>query len=213
MLRQRRSPEQSAYSPAGDPDAELTAALVLAATGDETAFVVVYRAVAAGLVRYLTGLVGSDAEDVAAEAWLQIVRDLGKFSGDGRAFRAWSATIARNRALDHLRRARSRPQLADVELEFAPEPVADDDVPAAVAERLGTDRALALIATLPPDQAEAVLLRVVVGLDAQAAADVLGKKPGAVRTCAHRGLTRLAELLTAEPGVTKFEADALKEVR
>lgn len=213
MLRQRRSPEQSAPSHAEEPDAQLTAALVLAANGDEGAFVVVYHAVAAGLVRYLTGLVGSDAEDVAAEAWLQIVRDLRKFSGDGRAFRAWSATIARNRALDHLRRVRARPQISDLELGAVPEPIAGDDVPGAVVERLSTQRALALIATLPPDQAEAVLLRVVVGLDAQAAADVLGKKAGAVRTCAHRGLARLAELLAAEPGVTEIEVRALKEVR
>ncbi|MGW5234218.1 sigma factor-like helix-turn-helix DNA-binding protein, partial [Streptomyces nodosus] len=40
-----------------------------------------------------------------------------------------------------------------------------------------------------------VLLRVVVGLDAPAAARVLGKRPGAVRTAAHRGLRRLAREL------------------
>jgi RNA polymerase sigma-70 factor (ECF subfamily) len=184
-----------------------------AAKGDEAAFVVVYRAVAPGLLRYLGALVGAEAEDVAAEAWLQIVRDLPKFSGDGRAFRAWSATIARHRAMDHHRRLRARPQLSDLELEAAPEPVAGDDVEAAVAERLSTEAALALIARLPQDQAEAVLLRVVVGLDAQACADVLGKKPGAVRTCASRGLARLAQLLDEEPGVTKIGAAALKEVR
>ena len=56
-----------------------------------------------------------------------------------------------------------------------------------------------LIARLPQDQAEAVVLRVVVGLDAKSAAEVLGKRPGAVRTAAHRGLQRLAELLGEEP--------------
>ena len=35
----------------------------------------------------------------------------------------------------------------------------------------------------------------VVGLDAKSAAETLGKRPGAVRTAAHRGLKRLAELL------------------
>jgi len=40
-----------------------------------------------------------------------------------------------------------------------------------------------------------VLLRVVVGLDGPAAARVLGKRPGAVRTAAHRGLKRLARQL------------------
>ena len=213
MLRPRRSPEGSAEPLGDDPDATLTAAVAAAVTGDETAFVVVYRAVAPGLQRYLGALVGAEAEDVAAEAWLQIVRDLKKFSGDGKAFRAWSATIARNRAMDHHRRLRAQPQPSDLELDDVPEPVAGDDVPAAVAERLTTEAALALIRRLPQDQAEAVLLRVVVGLDAQACADVLGKKAGAVRTCASRGLARLAQLLGEDPGVTEIGAPALKEVR
>ncbi len=66
-------------------------------------------------------------------------------------------------------------------------------------EALGTDSALSLIARLPQDQAEAVVLRVVVGLDAKSAAETLGKRPGAVRTAAHRGLKRLAELLGGDP--------------
>ncbi len=43
------------------------------------------------------------------------------------------------------------------------------------------------------------MLRVVVGLDAKTAAETLGKRPGAVRTAAHRGLKRLAELLDDDP--------------
>lgn len=43
------------------------------------------------------------------------------------------------------------------------------------------------------------MLRVVVGLDAKTAAETLGKRPGAVRTAAHRGLKRLAELLGENP--------------
>ena len=60
-------------------------------------------------------------------------------------------------------------------------------------ESLSTEHALELVRALPRDQAEAVLLRVVVGLDGPAAARVLGKRPGAVRTAAHRGLKRLAQ--------------------
>jgi RNA polymerase sigma-70 factor (ECF subfamily) len=43
-----------------------------------------------------------------------------------------------------------------------------------------------------------VLLRVVAGLDGPTAARVLGKRPGAVRTAAHRGLKRLARQLGAK---------------
>ena len=59
---------------------------------------------------------------------------------------------------------------------------------------MATDAAIALIARLPRDQSEAVLLRVVVGLDAVSAAKVLGKRPGAVRTACYRGLRRLFTL-------------------
>ena len=66
-------------------------------------------------------------------------------------------------------------------------------------EALSTNAALALIATLPAEQAEAVLLRVVVGLDTNEAAAVLGKRPGTVRVAAHRGLRRLAGQLSQAP--------------
>ncbi len=46
-----------------------------------------------------------------------------------------------------------------------------------------------------------MLLRVVVGLDGPAAARVLGKRPGAVRTATYRGLKRLARQLGVD-GVT-----------
>jgi RNA polymerase sigma-70 factor (ECF subfamily) len=51
---------------------------------------------------------------------------------------------------------------------------------------------------LPIDQAEAVMLRAVLGLDVAAAAKVLSKRPGAVRMAAHRGLRRLAERLRSD---------------
>ncbi|WP_328670239.1 RNA polymerase sigma factor [Streptomyces sp. NBC_00322] len=178
----------------GAYDAELGAAVERAQQGDEDAFAVAYRLVQPGLIGYVRGLVGDDAEDVAAEAWLEIARDLGRFRGDGAGFRGWTATIARHRALDHLRRQKRRPRTSLLEQDVLDLPGGQDTAAAAL-ETLSTERALALIGRLPREQAEAVLLRVVVGLDGPAAARVLGKRPGAVRTAAHRGLKGLAELL------------------
>ncbi|MGW6262076.1 RNA polymerase sigma factor [Streptomyces sp. NPDC055085] len=168
--------------------------------GDEAAFAVAYRTVQPGLLGYLRGIVGDDAEDVASEAWLEIARDLGRFRGDGAGFRGWTATIARHRALDHLRRLKARPRGTPIEQDVLELPGGHSTQDEAL-ETLSTEYALELVAGLPRDQAEAVLLRVVVGLDGPAAARVLGKRPGAVRTSAHRGLKRLARLLAAE-GVT-----------
>jgi RNA polymerase sigma factor (sigma-70 family) len=178
-------------------DGELGAAVARAQGGDEAAFAVAYRLVQPGLLGYLRGMVGDDAEDVASDAWLEIARDLGRFKGDGAGFRGWSATIARHRALDHLRRQKVRPRATALENDLLDLPGAHSTQDQAL-ESLFTEQALALVARLPRDQAEAVLLRVVVGLDGPAAARVLGKRPGAVRTATHRGLKRLAQLLRNE---------------
>jgi len=181
-------------------DGELEAAVARAQEGDEAAFAVAYRLVQPGLLGYLRGLVGDDAEDVASDAWLEIARDLGRFKGDGAGFRGWTATIARHRALDHLRRRRSRPRPTALEQDVLDLPAAHS-TPDQALESISTEHALELVRGLPRDQAEAVLLRVVVGLDGPAAARVLGKRPGAVRTAAHRGLKRLARQLGIEdPG-------------
>jgi RNA polymerase sigma-70 factor (ECF subfamily) len=175
-------------------DGELGAAVARAQEGDEAAFTVAYRLVQPGLLGYLRGLVGDDAEDVASDAWLEIARDLGRFKGDGAGFRGWTATIARHRAHDHLRRQKVRPRSSALEQDVLdlPGPHRTHDQ---ALEPVSTEYALQLVRGLPRDQAEAVLLRVVVGLDGPAAARVLGKHPRAVRTAGCRGLKRLARQL------------------
>jgi RNA polymerase sigma-70 factor (ECF subfamily) len=181
-------------SDGGASELDLTPVVRAARDGDQEAFRLLYRQVQPGLLRYLRGMVGDDAEDVASEAWLQIARDMRTFRDEGAGFLAWAAGIARNRALDHLRRHRRRPAVA-VSTEFLID-VPDGQDTADLAMRAASTRAaIELIATLPRDQAEAILLRVVVGLDAQSTAKVLGKRPGAVRTAAWRGLRRLASQL------------------
>ncbi|MCX4519850.1 RNA polymerase sigma factor [Streptomyces anulatus] len=196
----------------GVHDAELGAAVDRAQQGDDEGFAIAYRLVQPGLIGYVRGLVGDDAEDVASEAWLEIARDLGRFRGDGAGFRGWTATIARHRALDYLRRQKRRPRTSLLEQDMLELP-GGHDTAAAVLEKLSTEQALELIGSLPRDQAEAVLLRVVVGLDGPASARVLGKRPGAVRTAAYRGLKRLAGQLTragargATPGAQRMLKD------
>ncbi|MFB7907384.1 RNA polymerase sigma factor [Kitasatospora sp. NPDC056076] len=225
----RSGPVPSVGPPPGGGPAptDLTEAVRAAQEGDEEAFRLLFRTVQPGLLRYLRVLVGGrpedvqDAEDIASEAWLQIARDLRGFSGDGDGFRGWAATVARNRAMDHLRARRRRP-VADLPYEYLAELAAGDDTARTALATVGTADALALISRLPRDQAEAVLLRVVMELDAESAARVLGKRAGSVRMAAHRGLRRLAKLLDqpfasgagipaarrAEPGARRAEPAA-----
>jgi RNA polymerase sigma-70 factor, ECF subfamily len=180
-----------------EPD--LGAALAGAQRGEPAAFRALYRDTQPRLLRYLHALVGDDAEDIASETWLQITRDLHTFHGTPDGFRGWAATIARHRALDHLRARTRRPPPIPVPAEDLAGLAAADDTAARALDALATRNAIALIATLPPDQAEAVLLRAVVGLDATTAARVLGKRPGALRTAAYRGLRTLARHLESLP--------------
>ena len=58
---------------------------------------------------------------------------------------------------------------------------------------LGTQAALALIASLPPAQAEVLLLRVVADLSVEDVARIVGKRPTAVRALQHRAVVSLAK--------------------
>jgi RNA polymerase sigma-70 factor (ECF subfamily) len=165
--------------------------------GDGDAFRTVYRAMQPTLLRYLEVLVGrSDAEDVASETWAQASRDLDRFRGGGSdGFRAWITTIRRHRALDLLRQRSRRPQVVADLTEVDPADAVDLDV--RIEDVLGTAQAVAMLRALPRDQAEALMLRVVMGLDARTAGQVLGKRPGAVRSAAQRGLQSLARRVDA----------------
>lgn len=177
---------------------ELGPALDAARRGEEWAVARLWRELNPALERYLWALVGQAAQDVASETWLQAARDLPGFRGDAVALRVWLFRMARNRAVDELRRAGRRRE------ELVAEPVeprgAAPDAAAQAQERIATRRALAMVAALPPDQAEAVLLRVVAGLDAKQCGQILGKRPGAVRVAAMRGLRNLAAALDGEGG-------------
>jgi RNA polymerase sigma-70 factor, ECF subfamily len=170
----------------------------------EGAFSVLWRDANPVLLRYLRVIAPLAAEDIAADTWVQVVRGLDTFRGDEAAWRAWLFTIARHRAIDEGRRRSRRPvvsvpELADVAGPGSPDPA---DL---VLEKLSTQAAVALIATLPRFQAEVILLRVVAGLDTPAVARMVGRSPGAVRVAAHRGLRRLAATL-AEAGLTHGSA-------
>jgi RNA polymerase sigma-70 factor (ECF subfamily) len=178
----------------GDPEGDLEAALDLARAGDERGFATLWRTLHPPLLRYLTVRGNPAPEDIASETWLQVVRDLSGFRGGAMDFRAWLFTVARHRAIDQGRARTARP-VVPVADPVADSPAAEGRAPSAeddAAEREATAGALRMVATLPPDQAELVMLRVVAGLDVAAVARLVGKKPGTVRVAVHRALRSLS---------------------
>lgn len=169
--------------------------------GDEASFVELFRSVQPILLRYLTTLDGGLAEDAAGETWVSVVRGLDGFVGDESGWRAWVLSIGHARLRDAQRRAPRTPIPVDAHEMFESRPVGVD-VSRDVEEIFSTEAALALISRLPRDQAAAVVLRHVAGLDVGQTAKVLGKRPGAVRVASHRGLRTLSEMLATRPETT-----------
>jgi RNA polymerase sigma-70 factor (ECF subfamily) len=174
--------------------------LARAQGGDETAFAHIFRDVQPALLRYLH-VITPEAEDVASDTWLQVVRGLAGFRGGEEAFRAWLFTIARHRAVDAGRARSRRPDVPLADLHAADQQMSPDAAEAAL-EAISTQAVMALIAALPRDHAEIIMLRVVAGLEAADVARIVGKTPGAVRVTAHRALRRLADL-AERAGVTR----------
>ena len=174
--------------------------------GSEDQFAVLWRDANPALLRYLRALAPEGAEDIAAETWVHVVRGLPRFTGDEAAWRAWLFTTARRRLIDQARTRKRHPAEALEDVSAAEMPRSPDAAQLAL-DNLATKSAIALLAQLPPPQAEVIMLRVVAGLDTDAVAELLGKTPGNIRVMAHRGLKKLEDLLgragvTSRAGVT-----------
>ena len=181
--------------------------LTAAQGGGEWAVAILYRSLHPAVVSYLRARAGDDAEDLASETWIAVARGLSNFSGDEAAFRSWVFTIAHRRLIDHHRVTARRPRTRalhpaenesyDGSLEMS---AADDPAGEVIDAVAGDEAVRQIVALLPPDQAEIVLLRVVGGLPVDEVAAITGRRPGTVRVLQHRALRRLAERLAQGSG-------------
>jgi RNA polymerase sigma-70 factor, ECF subfamily len=165
--------------------------LVAAQAGAEWALAALYSEFQPRLLRYFLAQAPAEAEDLAAEVWIDAASGLRRFEGDESAFGRWLFTIAHRRLIDFRRRSGRRRE-DPVPLEALS---CHPALSARAAEGMG-DEALACLAALPSAYAEIVLLRVVGDFDSNEVAKIVGKKPGTVRVMQKRALERLAELLT-----------------
>ena len=176
--------------------------LTAAQDGGEWAVAILYRWLHPALVSYLRARAGADAEDLASETWIAVARGLNTFSGEETAFRSWVFTIAHRRLIDHHRAVARRPRTRTLDATEGdgPEaplelPAGDDPAAEAVDAVAGDEAVRRIVAVLPKDHAEIVLLRVVGGLSVEDVAAITGRRPGTVRVLQHRALRRLAERL------------------
>jgi RNA polymerase sigma-70 factor, ECF subfamily len=174
---------------------DLDAALAAARRGRESGFAELWHTLQPAVLRYLKAVVGNSAAEVASQTWLQAAGEVRGYHGDAEGFRVWLFRAARHHALEELRKPARRAEDCGGVASAAEWP----DVPENWAvEQENTERALRLIARLPKDQAEVVLLRVVAGLDVSQTARVLDQRDEAVRVAAIGGLRTLALIVADE---------------
>jgi RNA polymerase sigma factor (sigma-70 family) len=170
-------------APAGQPFAATLARL---RSGDEAAWAELYRGFSPRVLGFLRGLGATDAEDLMGEVFVQVVRDLWRFEGDERAFRAWLFTVAHHRLLDAKRRARRRP--FELFAKVPEDPAARGDVTDDAFGELERTEVMAVLGRLSRDQRAVLLLRIVGDLTVEEVARAVGKRPGAVKALQRRGL-------------------------
>jgi RNA polymerase sigma-70 factor (ECF subfamily) len=176
---------------------QFASVLDAARTGADWALASLYQGLHPAVLGYLRTRERADAEDLASETWIGVAEGLSRFSGDEADFRRWVFTIARRRLLDHRRRVIRR-STAPASAEVIESAMTPGDAEAEAMTELATEAALSLIGTLPPDQADVVLLRVLGGFDAGDVAAIMGKRAGTIRVLQHRALIRLAGILANE---------------
>ncbi|MBV8559660.1 MAG: sigma-70 family RNA polymerase sigma factor [Acidimicrobiia bacterium] len=170
---------------------QFTDVLGAARAGAPWALETLYREFHPSVLAFLRGRAPAEAEDLASDVFVAVAEGLARFEGDEDGFRSWLFTIA-YRQVGQLRRRAGRRRtdpfpIAEVD-ERLPPGDAESDAMAAIS----TQQALDLIATLPPAQAEVLLLRVVADLPVDEVATIVGKRPTAVRALQHRAIVGLA---------------------
>lgn len=165
------------------------------AAGDYHAFDMLYERYRAAVFSFLARLAGDvqTGEDLQQETFFRVYRFRARYRGSGQ-FRAWLFTIARNVAVEHLRR---RPAAWEDPPEWAEAPERTEHRAEASELLFRLERALA---ALPPAQREIVLLSRVVRMDTREIAGIVNSSPGAVRVALHRALRTLSSVIGAGEG-------------
>jgi RNA polymerase sigma-70 factor (ECF subfamily) len=157
-------------------------------------FEALYRANAAALYAYVASLVHdrAAAEDITAQAFERAFRRRRTFNPQRGSERAWLFGIARNAALDELRRrARQAALVVDPQ-----DPQALDALDASTADAERRAAVRAALATLEPRERELVALKFHAGLSNAEIAKVLGVSESNAGTRLHRAVTKLREACT-----------------
>jgi RNA polymerase sigma-70 factor (ECF subfamily) len=166
-----------------------------ARAGDEGALRFLYLRYSPAVFSYVRAMLGDEhaAEDVTQIVFARLAMRLQRYRSGEAPFGTWIARVAHNAAIDHVRAQRLVPceELHDAGAAH------ENESP----ERLDTLRQA--LKTLPQDQREVVVLRLVIGMSASEVGERIGRSEPAVHALQHKGRRQLRnELIRLDAGPT-----------
>ena len=172
----------------------------LARRGQSDAITLLVERYSPRLHRYLIRLAGSAtlAEDLLQDTWLRVMERLDSFRSD-RPFAPWLFTVARNRAIDVLRKQKRqgyqvKPRATDEGSEVDPVEMIFDNARSVLDQLTDDDmyeHAEMALNALPPELQEIICLRFQEEMKLDAMAHLLDLPPSTVKSRLYRGLEQL----------------------
>ena len=133
------------------------------------------------------------AEEVVQDVFLQLWRNAARYEATRGPFLPWLLTLARNRALDHLRLKSERQRRREAQAEELPAVVAAPDFDARLDQQRSAARVRSLMDTLNPKQRRAIELAYFEGMSHSEISEALHEPLGTVKSWIRNGLLRLKE--------------------
>lgn len=129
------------------------------------------------------------AEDIVSEVFLILMRSLRDKNAPRSSLRGWLFKVGRSQMARYYRRDHGLPIETLEEWLSSP-----DDPEAHVIDTLNAQEARAILALLPLEQQEVLLLRIGSGLSLKETADIMGKRVSAIKSLQHRALAQVRKL-------------------
>jgi RNA polymerase sigma-70 factor (ECF subfamily) len=135
------------------------------------------------------------AEEIVQDVFLQLWRHANLYQASRGALSAWLMTLARNRALDHLRGKQQRQRQREEALDRNPGIAAMPAMESVVDEQRRAECVRSLMASLPAPQRRAIEMAYFEGMTHSEIAAAMKEPLGTVKSWIRNGLLQLREAL------------------
>jgi RNA polymerase sigma-70 factor (ECF subfamily) len=184
---------------------EFESVLAAAQSGAEWAWEQLFGAFHRPLVGYFRVQGARDPENLAGDVFLRAAKAIGRFEGSEARFRSWIFTIAHNRLIDERRRGHQQVYPTE-DVDPGPDP---GDVDLQAIGRVDSAWVGEVLAQLTDEQRSVLYLRAVSQMSIDEIAEIMSKRPGAIKALLLRGLRRARKIAAGYPHLNDDERRSL----